>query len=283
MIKPHWLRKTGVKFADTLDVRHSVRRYGLSTVCSSARCPNMGECFKNGVATFMILGEKCTRDCGFCSVDHGKPVGEVDFNEPERVAWAAAEMELQHIVITSVTRDDLPDGGSEIFAKTVAKIRKFSPGRTVEVLTPDFRGRPESIDAVTDSGPDVYNHNVETVPGLYSIVRPSADYQRSLKLLRRVKERKPVIITKSGIMLGLGETEDQVVKVMEDLREVGLDLLTIGQYLQPAKRNLRVVEYIRPEVFDKLSDRGMEMGFKKVFAGPFVRSSYNAGEVFTSC
>ncbi len=280
MIKPRWLRKPGVRFADTLKVRGRIRFSSLSTVCKSARCPNLGECFQNGVAAFMILGDKCSRDCGFCAVDHGPPSCRIDPDEPERVARAAADLKLEHIVITSVTRDDLPDGGAKHFADVIEAIRGHIPSATVEVLTPDFNGDKEAIDTVIDAKPDVFNHNVETVPRLYTKVRPSADYRRSLSLLKRVKDRKPSMLTKSGMMLGLGETTGQVVKVMEDLRRAGCDLLTIGQYLQPSLKNLPVVEYIRPEVFEELAETGMELGFKKVFAGPFVRSSYHAADVF---
>lgn len=283
MKKPQWLLKPTVKFSDTRRVRERAQSLGLNTVCNSARCPNMGECFQNGVATFMILGDKCSRACGFCAIDHGPQGDTPDHSEPERVAKAALSLGLKHIVVTSVTRDDLLDGGAEIFAMTIAKLRELLPDSSVEVLTPDFNGKITSINTVTDAAPDVYNHNVETVRRLYETVRPSADYARSINLLKRVKKRAPSIVTKSGIMLGFGEKKEQVLQTMKDLRDIDCGILTIGQYLQPSKRNLPVVEYIRPEVFDELADTGEKMGFKKVFAGPFVRSSYHAGEVFASC
>ncbi|VAX19103.1 Lipoyl synthase [hydrothermal vent metagenome] len=282
MIKPQWLIKPTVKFSGARRVREQAQSDGLNTVCSSARCPNMGECFQNGVATFLILGDKCSRDCRFCAIDHASLGGIVDPDEPDKVAKAALSLGLKHIVITSVTRDDLPDGGAEVFAMTIAKLREFLPGSPVEVLTPDFQGRAGSIDTVVAAAPDVYNHNIETVPQLYETVRPLASYTRSLNLLKRVKQMAPSIVTKSGIMLGFGETKEQVLRTMKDLRDIDCDILTIGQYLQPSKKNLPVVEYIRPEVFDEYADTGMKSGFKKVFAGPFVRSSYHAGEVFAS-
>jgi len=283
MIKPRWLVKPTVKFSDTRRVRERAHSLGLNTVCSSARCPNMGECFQNGVATFLILGDICSRDCRFCSISHATLDGIVDHDEPGRVAKAALGLGLKHVVITSVTRDDLPDGGAEIFAMTIAKLRELLPDSSVEVLTPDFNGRAESIDAVTTAAPDVYNHNIETVAKLYKIVRPSADYSLSINLLKRVRRKAPSITTKSGIMLGFGETKEQVLRTMKDLRDIDCDILTIGQYLQPSRRNLPVVEYVRPEVFDEYAETGMKLGFKKVFAGPYIRSSYHAGELFASC
>ncbi len=282
MIKPLWLIKPTVKFGDTRRVRERAHSGSLNTVCSSARCPNMGECFQNGVATFLILGDTCSRDCGFCAINHASLSGSVDPDEPGAVAKAALNLGLKYIVITSVTRDDLPDGGARIFAMTIAKLRELLPGSPVEVLTPDFQGRAESIDTVAGAAPDVYNHNIETVAQLYETVRPSADYTRSLNLLKRVKDTAPSIVTKSGIILGFGETKEQVLRTMKDLRDIDCDILTIGQYLQPSKRNLPVVEYVRPEVFEELAKTGEKLGFKKVFAGPFVRSSYHAGEVFAS-
>ncbi|MGK7345270.1 MAG: lipoyl synthase [Candidatus Nitrospinota bacterium M3_3B_026] len=278
MIKPEWLRKPRAPFMETAATRAALRG-GVNTVCAEARCPNMGECYSAGTATFMILGAVCSRRCGFCAVDGGRP-GEVDAAEPGRVAAAAARLGLAHVVITSVTRDDLPDGGASVFAKTIAALREKLPTAAVEVLTPDFRGREDAILAVADTGPDVYNHNVETVPALYGRVRPGADYAGSLRLLRLVKERAPSMATKSGIMLGLGETMGQVAEVMADLRGAGCDILTIGQYLRPTLASLPVAEYVPPAIFEQLERQGRDMGFRRVFAGPFVRSSYHAAEVF---
>ncbi|MBI5814572.1 MAG: lipoyl synthase [Nitrospinae bacterium] len=280
MKKPEWLRKSAVRGEAALAVRGLLRESSLSTVCEEARCPNMGECFANRVATFMILGAKCTRDCGFCAVaPDGRPAAP-DPDEPARVTVAAKELGLSHVVITSVTRDDLKDGGAGHFAMTIYALRAGLPGVSVEVLTPDFRGDHTSIDLVMDAGPDVYNHNVETVPALYKAVRPAASYERSLKLLDRVKERRPAIVTKSGIMLGLGETMEQVLAVMDDLAAIGLDALTIGQYLRPSLNCLPVVEYVRPEVFDELKSAAQAKGIRSVFSGSYVRSSYHAAEVF---
>ena len=227
----------------------------------------------------MILGDSCARDCGFCSVPHGPPMGAADIDEPERVAQAAAELGLAHVVVTSVSRDDLPDGGASAFAQTIGAIRRRLPSARAEVLTPDFRGDVAAIDTVATAGPDVYNHNMETVRELYASVRPQADYHRSLALLRHVSVHHPAILVKSGFMLGLGETREQVLRLMEDMRETGRQLVTIGQYLRPTRAHLPVVEYIRPEVFEELRAAGEGMGFAGVFAGPFVRSSYMAGEV----
>lgn len=240
----------------------------------------MGECFSNRVATFMILGDVCSRTCGFCAVEKSRKLPPPDETEPARVAEASAILGLSHVVVTSVTRDDLEDGGSAQFALTIKAIRASLPSASVEVLTPDFNGNAPQIDAVTDAGPDVYNHNVETVPELYAKVRPKADFACSAGLLKRVKNRAPSIVTKSGIMLGLGETVEQVTSVMRHLVDAGCDVFTVGQYLRPKLENLPVVEYVRPEVFDEIKELGETMGFRKVHAGPYVRSSYHAGEVF---
>lgn len=283
MRKPAWLRKQAVPFAATAATRGNIEEHGLNTVCRSARCPNLAECFAKKVATFMILGGSCSRACGFCAVPAGVERGVVDEGEPERVAGAAAGLGISHVVITSVTRDDLPDGGAGQFVRTVESVRLRLPEATVEVLTPDFRGDGRAIDAVTDAAPDVYNHNIETVPQLYGKVRPAAVYERSLGLLRRVKERAPGMTAKSGIMLGLGETREQVEATLRDLRGAGVDVVTVGQYLRPSLGALPVAEYVRPEVFGEIAAWGeRELGFSKVFAGPFVRSSYHAGEVFAS-
>jgi lipoic acid synthetase len=251
----------------------------LSTVCEEARCPNRGECFAKPTATFMILGRNCTRNCGFCSVSSLSPEA-VDDNEPENIAAAAEEMRLRYIVITSVTRDDLQDGGAGQFAKTIRAVRKKMSGAKIEVLTPDFLGDPDSLRTVLEAGPDVFNHNVETFARLYPVVRPSADYKRSLSVLENAKEIAPAIYTKSGFMLGLGETYDEALTILNDLRKVDCDFVTIGQYLRPTKENLPVVEYIRPEVFEDLRLKALEMGFKYAASGPLVRSSMNAEEMF---
>ena len=259
--------------------KHLLRRHGVSTVCEEARCPNRPECFSKPTATFMILGSNCTRKCGFCSVKSGKP-GPPDNNEPENVAKAAQEMKLKYVVITSVTRDDLSDGGAEQFARTILAVRKKLPFAKIEVLTPDFSGDAGTLKIVLNSEPDVYNHNVETIERLYPGVRPQADFRRSLYILRMAKEIVPDINTKSGFMLGLGEKHEEVIQLLADLRETGCDFVTIGQYLRPAKNNIPVVEYVAPDIFDDLQIRANEMGFKYVASGPLVRSSMNAGEMY---
>ncbi|VAX17396.1 Lipoyl synthase [hydrothermal vent metagenome] len=280
MIKPAWLRKTPVRFVDTVNVRRHIDEGGLNTVCRAARCPNMGECFSNGVATFMILGDVCTRTCGFCAVGHTSKPAAPYSDEPHRLAETAANLNLSHVVVTSVTRDDLYDGGAENFADVIAALQDRLPDATIEVLTPDFKGNADAIDKVADAKPDVFNHNVETAPELYGKVRPQAVYERSLALLQRVKTRVPHIVTKSGMMLGLGETEEQIKRVMNDLQDTGCDVITIGQYLRPSLSAFKVIEYVRPEVFEELKEYGLELGFSHVFSGPFVRSSYHAKEVF---
>lgn len=249
----------------------------LNTVCESAKCPNRTECWSHKTATFMIGGEVCTRPCGFCSVKHGK-TEPLELDEPERVAEAAARLGLRHVVITSVTRDDLPDGGAEHWHRCVIAVRERT-GAAVEVLTPDFRGNVAAIDRVIESRPDVFNHNTETVPRLYHRVRRNAEYQRTLDLLARVKEVAAEIPTKSGLMLGLGETLDEVLDVCADLRRVGVEMITIGQYLQPTPDHLPVERYLPPEEFDAIGDLVRNLGFKLVASGPFVRSSYHAGEM----
>ena len=272
---PDWLKRR-VPSSETLgETRGVLRTLGLHTVCESAVCPNMGECFGRRTATFMILGDRCTRACGFCAVEHGETQG-TDPGEPARVAEAARRLGLRHVVVTSVTRDDLPDGGASVFAAAVERVHESGPGVTVEVLTPDFRGDTAAVDRVVEAGPDVYNHNVETVPGLYVRVRPGADYGRSLRLLARVKEQAPGMMTKSGIMLGLGESREAVLGVMDDLRGAGCDLLTIGQYLRPGKGQLPVAEFVEPARFDQYRREAECRGFKSVASGPFVRSSYRA-------
>ena len=280
MIKPKWLHKSPITPGASA-VRSRVNHARLNTVCRSARCPNMGECYSSGTATFLILGEHCTRECRFCAVPFGRPMGVVDHDEPRRVAMAAMEMGLSHVVVTSVTRDDLPDGGAAIFAETIQAIHALLPFASVEVLTPDFCGDMDAVDAVALAMPQVYNHNMETVRELYHRVRPQAEYERSLALLAHLRERFPALMVKSGFMLGLGETREQIVQLLQDLRRAGCQMVTIGQYLQPSKAHLSVVEYILPERFEELARMGEEMGFAKVFAGPFVRSSYMAHEALS--
>lgn len=252
---------------------------GLHTVCEEAHCPNLGECFSQGTATFLILGDICTRNCGFCAVRHGTPVPPAE-DEPNRIGRVVVEMGLHYVVITSVTRDDLPDGGASLFARTIEAIREQDQGIKIEVLVPDFRGDLSSLEIILRASPDVLNHNIETIPRLYSEVRPQANYKRSLHLLKESRRSYPWIHTKSGFMLGLGETHEEVLDLMEDLRGVGCDLLTIGQYLQPRSDRLPVKRYIPPEEFEEYQKVGMKMGFKAVASGPFVRSSFHASQMF---
>ena len=273
---PAWLRARSPLAAGTGAVREILGRYGLNTVCQSAACPNLGQCFTEGAAAFMILGRQCTRNCRFCAVKPGEPE-PVDPGEPERVAGAARELGLRHVVVTSVTRDDLPDGGAGHFAACIEAVRRNCPGAAVEVLTPDFRGSRAAVATVVAAAPDVFNHNVETVPRLYPAVRSQAVYERSLALLRLVKELDGSINTKSGFMVGLGEREEEILAVLEDLRGVGCDMVTIGQYLRPSREHLPVAEYVPPERFGTLAERARAMGFTHVAAGPLVRSSFHAG------
>ncbi len=259
-------------------VRSLVRTGNLHTVCESAACPNRNECWNAGTATFLILGDVCTRKCGFCNIPSGCPA-ETDRGEPERVAGAVASLGLSYAVVTSVTRDDLPDGGADLFAKTIRAIRTRTPRCRVEVLVPDFQGLPQPLDAVLDASPDVLNHNTETVPSLYPRVRPQADYGRSLQLLCRAKERGA--ITKSGIMLGLGESGEEVRSALSDLRGAGCDIVTLGQYLQPSRGHLPVQRFYRPGEFESLRLFALRLGFRDVVAGPLVRSSYRAARYGT--
>ncbi len=279
--KPAWLKKRLPPSEDLVKVKSILDLAELHTVCEEARCPNLGECFSKGTATILILGRICTRNCGFCAVEHGVPISP-DEGEPEKVAQAVKKMGLRYVVITSVTRDDLPDGGASHFARTIQAIRALDRETNVEGLIPDFKGDLSPLRTVLKEGPDVLNHNIETIPRLYQEVRPQADYRRSLHLLRRVKERDAQILTKSGFMLGLGETEREIFSLLEDLREVGCDFLTIGQYLQPRPDRLPVVRYIPPEEFDAYKKKGEEMGFKCVASGPFVRSSFHAAQMFAN-
>jgi lipoic acid synthetase len=260
-------------------MKRRLRGHGLATVCEEARCPNKPECFEKPTATFMILGSTCTRNCGFCSVDASRP-GPPDPEEPARVAQAAREMGLRYVVVTSVTRDDLSDGGAAHFASTIRALRAELPNARIEVLTPDFRGDADALDVVFAATPDVFNHNVETVPRLYSEVRPQAVYRRSLEVLHRASSAAPGMATKSGLMLGLGETYDEVVEVFRDLREAGCTMLTVGQYLRPTARNLPVREYAHPDAFERLRLDALEMGFGFVASAPLVRSSMNAEEMY---
>jgi lipoyl synthase len=276
---PDWVKvKAPARLHDT---KRLLRSRGLTTVCEEARCPNIGECFSKPTAAFMILGPKCTRHCGFCSVESSSPQ-PTDPEEPDKVAEAAGVMGLRYVVITSVTRDDLPDGGAGHFAETITSIRRRLPYTKIEVLTPDFQGRLNDLKTVLNAIPDVFNHNIETIPRLYPVVRSLADYQRSLSLLENAKRLAPEINTKSGLMLGLGEEMEEVVDVLRDLRDSGCDLITIGQYLRPTRSNLAVVEYIKPDTFETLRLTALSMGFKYVASRPLVRSSMNAEEMYNS-
>jgi lipoic acid synthetase len=277
---PEWLRQSHTNFAAVHDLKAGLRRLRLHTVCESARCPNLHECFARGAATFMILGNLCTRGCGFCSVPKSRHPGLLDFEEPANVARMAQSLGLRYVVITSVNRDDLPDRGSGHFALTVREVKAALPSAArVEVLTPDFLGDFEAVARVLDAAPDVFNHNVETVPRLYRTVRPQADYRQSLEVLRFAKRYRPASLTKSGLMAGLGESAAEVHAVLHDLREADVDVVTLGQYLQPTRRNLPVAEYVPPAQFDSYRDYGLSLGFKMVFSGPLVRSSYMADVV----
>lgn len=260
------------------ETKSLLRNLELHTVCEEARCPNIGDCFSKPTATFLILGGLCTRNCSFCAISRGTPL-PLDLSEADRVALASKRLNLKHVVITSVTRDDLVDGGASLFALSIRKIRETLQSCTVEILTPDFKGDEDSLSKVIDAKPDIFNHNIETVERLYQYVRPQANYKRSLRLLDYIKKHGGSIITKSGLMVGLGETFNEVVSTMEDLRNVGCDVLTIGQYLQPTRESIQVTEYIEPGIFKKYSEIGDEMGFLKVYSAPFVRSSFNAEEV----
>lgn len=274
--KPKWLKVSGFTGAGYRRVDKMLNDLHLNTVCQAAGCPNRGECFNRGTATFLILGSLCTRGCRFCNIGTGKPQ-PVDPDEPARLAQMVAELKLNHVVVTSVNRDDLPDGGASHFAKTIVAIRKKLPTASIEILTPDFRNAPEAVDIIIDARPDVFNHNVETVPRLYRRVRPGAVYQRSLDLLKEVGKRSQ-IVTKSGLMLGVGETAPELRQVFDDLAAIKVSMLTIGQYLAPSKSHLPVVRYVPPDEFTMLGAEAMEAGIPKVVSAPLVRSSYRAEE-----
>ncbi len=274
--KPDWIRVRIPSSPEVERIKSILRKNNLSSVCEEASCPNLGECFSGGTATFMIMGDICTRRCPFCDVGHGKP-NPLDENEPEHLAKAIAEMRLKYVVITSVDRDDLRDGGAQHFADCIKQSRLHSPNLEVEILTPDFRGRMDiALDILEKEAPDVFNHNLETVPRLYREARPGANYQWSLALLQKYKQRRPDVLTKSGLMVGLGETFEEIVEVMKDMRAHDIDMLTIGQYLQPSKNHLPVSRYVTPEEFDEYTRIANELGFKRAACGPMVRSSYHA-------
>lgn len=276
---PGWLTKRSFPSEDMKPMRAILNRLGLATVCENARCPNIMECYSRLTATFMILGNICTRNCRFCAVNKGVPQ-EPDPTEPVRVAIAAKELGLEHVVITSVTRDDLPDFGASHFALTIEEVQRSIPQATVEVLTPDFNGSKESLNQVVAAGPDIFNHNVETIPRLYRSIRPQANYGQSLYVLKRVKELAPSLFTKSGIMLGLGESLVEIKKVLKDLRDVGCEILTLGQYLRPSEDQVPVASFIPPDIFHSLKELAEKMGFLYVASSPFIRSSYRAGDFF---
>ncbi len=279
--KPPWLTRKLPTAAEYEQVRSMICEGDLHTVCQEAMCPNQFECFSKRTATFLIMGSRCTRNCRFCNVAHG-PDSPPDEDEPKRVAKVAARMNLLYVVVTSVTRDDLPDGGARLFAETIREIRKEIPESRIEVLIPDFQGEEEALKAVLNARPDVLNHNIETVRRLYPAVRPGAVYERSLELLSRVREHAPDIPAKSGIMLGLGERDDEIRRTLIDLFEHGCRFLTLGQYLQPSKDHLPVERFVTPEEFEKWREEALKIGFRQVASGPFVRSSYHAGELFSA-
>ncbi|MAK44849.1 MULTISPECIES: lipoyl synthase [Spongiibacter] len=275
-VKPSWIRAKLPASPEISRIKQILRKHKLASVCEEAACPNLGECFSGGTATFMIMGEICTRRCPFCDVAHGRP-NALDENEPRELAEAIAEMQLKYVVITSVDRDDLRDGGAQHFADCIRETRQRSEGIRIEVLVPDFRGRMDvALDILEQEAPDVFNHNLESVPSLYKKIRPGSDYQWSLDLLKKYKERRPDVLTKSGLMLGLGETADELIQVMKDMRAHNIDMITLGQYLQPSRDHLPVDRFVTPEEFDEFGRIAEELGFKSVASGPMVRSSYHA-------
>ncbi|QFU05424.1 Lipoyl synthase [Pseudoalteromonas sp. THAF3] len=277
--KPEWLKIRLPKSNERIDgIKQAMRKHGLHSVCEEASCPNLSECFNHGTATFMILGAICTRRCPFCDVAHGRPL-KPDAQEPEKLALTIKDMKLNYVVITSVDRDDLRDGGAQHFADCIREIRKHNPGITIEILVPDFRGRMDRALAIlSETPPDVFNHNLETAPRLYKLARPGADYKWSLELLKRFKEAHPEVRTKSGLMVGLGEDMSEIEEVLRDLREHNVDMLTVGQYLQPSKHHLPVKRYVPPAEFDALKAYADDIGFTQAACGPFVRSSYHADQ-----
>ncbi len=279
VVKPDWLRVKAPQWERVGKVKGVLRDLGLNTVCEEASCPNIGECFNNGTATFLILGPACTRACPYCDIDFEKKPQPLDPTEPERLAEAVRRMRLNHVVVTSVNRDDLPDGGATQFDRCIRSIRAASPGTTIEVLIPDLCGNWEALEIIVRAQPDVLNHNTETVPRLYRRVRPQGNYERSLELLQRTRHLAPWIYTKSGIMVGLGETDAEVQQVMQGLRAVDCDILTIGQYLQPTQKHLDIENFITPEQFDVWQQYGESLGFLQVVSSPLTRSSYHAEQV----
>jgi lipoic acid synthetase len=275
--KPEWLKVKAPGGDNYLRLKQLMRELQLHTVCEEAHCPNIGECWQHGTATFMILGDVCTRNCAYCAVSHGRPPA-YDIEEPARVAEAIAQLDLRHAVITSVDRDDLPDFGAFIFAETIRQVRQRLPGCSIEVLVPDFQGNEASIRQVVEARPDIYNHNTETVPRLYKKARPGGRYERLLEIFRIVRRLDPGLPTKTGIILGLGETNEEVLEVMRDLRAVDVDILTLGQYLRPSDGHIALDRYVTPEEFRWFREQGMAMGFRHVESGPLVRSSYHAWE-----
>ncbi|MBX2996607.1 MAG: lipoyl synthase [Bdellovibrionaceae bacterium] len=279
--KPSWLKVRAPQGENYSRIKGMLGDLKLATVCQEAKCPNMGECWSGGTATFMLMGEVCTRGCKFCNIKTGNPRGKLDPLEPEKIAYSIAQMDLHYVVITSVDRDDLADQGSNHFARTIRTIKKLAPELIVEILTPDFRGDRECIERVVDSGPDVFAHNVETVERLQKKVRdPRANYQQTMDVLKMVKDYSPKTYTKTSIMMGLGEQDDEVMQTLKDLRAIGCDVVTFGQYLQPSPRHLKVEEYVTPEKFQYWQKVAEDMGFLYVASGPLVRSSYRAGEFF---
>jgi lipoic acid synthetase len=275
-VKPDWIRVRIPASPKIAQIKEQLRKHKLASVCEEASCPNLGECFSNGTATFMVMGEICTRRCPFCDVAHGKPK-PLDENEPRELAQAISEMGLRYVVITSVDRDDLKDSGAQHIANCITETRHYNPGIKVEVLVPDFRGRMRAaLDILEKTPPDVFNHNLETVPRLYKQARPGADYQWSLDLLKQYKARQPDVPTKSGLMMGLGETKEEVMQVLQDLRAHNVEMITLGQYLQPSRNHLAVQRFVHPDEFEELRLFGEALGFKQVASGPMVRSSYHA-------